>query len=65
MNGDEYFHEAFGYICVDAGKVNGTVRDPEFEMLLTIRKTGLWPIYEKAAYYSKDDFFDVIEFLNL
>lgn len=65
MNGDGYFHEAFGYICVDAGEVNGTVRDPELEMLLTIRKTGLWPIYEKAAYYSEDDFFDVIEFLHL
>lgn len=65
MNEDGYFHEAFGYICVDAGEVRGTVRDPELEMLLTIRKTGLWPIYEKASFYSEDDLFDVIEFLHL
>lgn len=65
MNEDGYFHEAFGYICVDAGEVSGTVRDPELEMLLTIRKTGLWPIFEKAPYYSEDDLFDVIEFLYL
>lgn len=65
MNEDGYFHEAFGYICVDAGEVAGTVRDPELEMLLAIRKTGLWPLFEKAPYYSEDDLFDVIEFLHL
>lgn len=65
MNADGYFHEAFGYICVDAGEVGGSVRDPELEMLLTIRKTGLWPVYIKALSYSEDDFFDVIEFLYL
>ena len=64
MNQDGYFHEAFGYICVDAGEVFGTVRDPELEMLLTIRKTGLWPIYVKGPFYSEDDFFDVVEFLE-
>jgi len=65
MNEDGYFHEAFGYICVDAGEVSGTVRDPELEMLLAIRKTGLWPLFERAPYYSEDDLFDVIEFLHL
>ena len=64
MNEDGFFHEAFGYVCVDAGEVPGKVRDPELEMLLTIRKTGLWPIYEKAPFYSEDDFFDVLEFLH-
>lgn len=62
---DGYFHEAFGFICVDAGDVPGKVRDPELEMLLTIRKTGLWPIHEKAPFYSEDDFFDVLEFLHI
>ena len=62
LHEDGYFHEAFGYICVDAGYVPGKVRDPELEMLLTIRKTGLWPIHEKALFYSEDDFFDVLEF---
>ena len=65
LNDDGYFHEAFGFICVDAGDVAGKVGDPELEMLLTIRKTGLWPIHEKASFYSEDDFFDVLEFLHL
>ena len=60
---DGYFDEAFGFVCVDAGEVNGKVRDPELEMLLTIRKTGLWPIHEMAPFYAEDDFFDVLEFL--
>jgi len=64
LSEDGYFHEAFGFVCVDAGDVPGKVRDPELEMLLTIRKTGLWPVHEKAPFYSEDDFFDVIEFLH-
>jgi hypothetical protein len=64
MYEDGYFHEAFGFSCVDAGEIPGKVRDPELEMLLTIRKTGLWPIHEKAPFYSEDDFFDVLEFLH-
>lgn len=65
LHEDGFFHEAFGFICVDAGEVPGKVRDPELEMLLTIRKTGLWPIHERASFYSEDDFFDVLEFLHL
>jgi hypothetical protein len=61
---DGYFHEAFGFICVDAGDVPGKIGDPDLEMLLTIRKTGLWPIYEKAPFYSEDDLFDMLEFLH-
>lgn len=64
LSEDGYFHEAFGFVCVDAGDLPGKVRDPELEMLLTIRKTGLWPVHEKAPFYSEDDFFDVIEFLH-
>jgi len=64
MREDGFFDEAFGYVCVDAGEVDGNVRDPELEMLLTIRKTGLWPVHEKAPFYSEDDFFDVLEFLH-
>ena len=65
LNADGYFHEAFGFFCVDEGDVSGKVHDPELEMLLTIRKTGLWPIHEKAPSYNEDDFFDVLEFLYL
>lgn len=62
---DGYFHEAFGYECVDAGYVEGNVRDIPLEILLTIRKKDLWPIHTQAKFYSEDDFFDVIEFLHL
>jgi hypothetical protein len=65
MRADGYFDEAFGYDCVDAGIVSGTVRDPSLEILLTVRKRDLWPIQEQSTKYSEDDFFDVIEFLFL
>jgi len=60
---DGYFDEAFGFICVDAGEVDGKVRDVELEMLLTIRKKNLWPVETMSPRYSEDDLFDVIEFL--
>lgn len=63
LDSDGYFTEAFGYICVDAGEVDGKVRDPALEMLLTIRKKDLWPKPDKAPLYKEDDFFDVLEFL--
>ena len=63
LRADGYFDESFGYICVDEGEVLGKVRDPELEMLLAIRKPGLWPIDEKVSFYKEDDLFDVIEFL--
>lgn len=59
-----FFHEAFGYECVDAGFISGKVKDIDLEILLTIRKRNLWPIQKNAASYSEDDFFDVIEFLS-
>lgn len=60
---DGYFDEAFGFVCVDAGDIDGKIRDVELEMLLSIRKKNLWPIESEAKQYSEDDFFDVIEFL--
>lgn len=60
---DGYFHEAFGFSCVDADHIDGRIRDVELEMLLTIRKKDLWPIDKMASCYSEDDFFDVLEFL--
>lgn len=60
---DGYFDEAFGFWCVDADQIEGSVKDIELEMLLTIRKKNLWPISEYASRYSEDDFLDVIEFL--
>lgn len=63
MRDDGYFHEAFGYECVDAGHIDGKVRDVELEMLLSIRKKGLWPLHLMGPGYAEDDFFDVVEFL--
>lgn len=63
MRADGYFDEAFGYECVDAGHVEGNVRDIELEILLAVRKKSLWPLETQAPGYSEDDFFDVIEFL--
>ena len=63
MEEDGYFHEAFGFWCVDAGHIKGRIPDVELEMLLTIRKKELWPIANMASRYTEDDFFDVLEFL--
>lgn len=60
----EYFQEAFGYECVDAGPVAGNLGfDIEAQILRKLRKTNLWPIRDKCLEYSEDDIFDIIEFL--
>lgn len=63
MLGDGYFAEAFGYECIDAGHVEGKVRDIELEILLAVRKKNLWPLDEYSSSFSEDDFLDVVEFL--
>lgn len=63
LSEDGYFHEAFGFVCVDEGHIDGKIRDIELEILLTVRKKGLWPIQSQSSLYGEDDFFDIIEFL--
>jgi hypothetical protein len=59
-----YFQEAFGYGCVDAGEVPGTLGvDIAGRMLLALGKEGLWPFNDRVNQYQEDDLFDVIEFL--
>jgi hypothetical protein len=59
-----YFQEAFGYFCVDAGDVHGTLgSDIEAYLLLALRKSDLWPIDGKIDNYSEHDLFDIIEFI--
>jgi hypothetical protein len=58
-----YYDEAFGYYCVDAGKVAGKVPDVEYEILVKLRKKQVWPIETYSVDYSEDDLFDIIEFL--
>jgi hypothetical protein len=43
----DYFQEAFGSECVDAGKVNGTVGvDPGAYFLRAIMRDNIWPYWE-------------------
>ena len=61
-----YFQEAFGFECVDAGRVEGKLgSDIEGFMVRKLRKSGLWPIALKLKLdtYSEDDLFDILEFL--
>jgi hypothetical protein len=60
---DGYFDEAFGFWCVDEDHIEGSVRDIGLEILLTIRKKGIWPISNFGQFYSEDDLLDMIEFL--
>jgi hypothetical protein len=46
---DGYFSVAFGFVCVDAGRIEGKVRDVELEMLLSVRKKGLWTSQKKDS----------------
>jgi hypothetical protein len=73
FNQRDYFHEFFGYVCTDAGFVEGRLGDDEninAKLLLKIGKEHLWPICRihhwhspKIDEYTEDDLFDVIEFL--
>ncbi|MGA7498858.1 MAG: hypothetical protein WBX00_19180 [Isosphaeraceae bacterium] len=59
-----YFQEAFGYQCVDAGFVPGTLgQNLAGALLLALRKDNLTPIGLRIDNYAEDDLFDVIEFL--
>jgi hypothetical protein len=59
-----FCQEAFGYDCVDAGFVAGSLgNDVAGAMLVALRRGGLWPIPEQVEGYSEEDLFDVIEFL--
>lgn len=59
-----YFQEFFGFTCVDAGYSPGKLgSDIEAALIIHLRKANIWPINEKMATYSEDDFFDMLEFL--
>lgn len=60
-----YFTEALGYDCVDVSNhIEGTIKDIDLEILVTVRKRDLWPIEKHVASYTEDDLFDMIEFLD-
>lgn len=59
-----YFQEAFGYHCVDAGEVPGSLGDDAGgAILIAIRKDNFWPLRDRVSDYSEEDLFDMIEFL--
>ena len=59
------FQQFLGYVCVDAGQINGTAgSDVEGFFFRKLRKRSLWPIGEVISNYSEDDVFDVIELLH-
>jgi hypothetical protein len=62
---NQYFDEAFGYDCVDAGHVVGTMgEDIELQFFRALRKRNKWPISQSLATYTEEDLFDVIELLH-
>lgn len=59
------FQEWFGYVCVDAGDVNGKAgSDLDLFVFRKLRTQGLWPIRGSLEKYSEDDLFDMIELLH-
>ncbi len=63
IRAEGYFNEYLGWYCVDQGDVPGLILSPDLDMMLKLRKDGLWPIDEKYAFYTEDDLLDVIEYL--
>ena len=61
----DYWHQSFGYYCVDQDNVPGEIgSDVSNYMLLCLHKSNIWPISDRVSEYSEDDLFDVIEFLH-
>ncbi|WP_043526546.1 hypothetical protein [Litchfieldella xinjiangensis] len=58
-----YFDEYLGTACVDMGPVPGKVPDVELDILLKVRKNGIWPIASNLPDLGEDDVFDLIEYL--
>ena len=71
-----YMQEAFGYNCVDAGDVDGTLgSNPSAYFMRAIRRRGVWPYWELAQIdrdvwvaqheeWDEDCLFDVVEVLH-
>lgn len=58
-----YFADAFGYACVTAGWIDGTIGDVELDIRLATRKDTLWPLSKMLFLAEEDDLFDFIEYL--
>lgn len=61
----DYFQEAFGYYCVDAGEVAGTLgSDPGAYFLRTTLRENAWPYWEHGERWDSDTLFDMVEALH-
>lgn len=59
-----FFQEAFGYYCNEKGRISGNVGvEIDANIFLHLRKKNLWPITYYYFNYTKDDLFDIIEYL--
>ena len=59
-----YFVEYFGFHCTDAGDIFGELgHDIPAAIFFKLRRNNLWPIDEKYKNFTKDELFDLIEFL--
>ncbi|OWV77375.1 hypothetical protein ATY76_01040 [Rhizobium sp. R339] len=63
LRAEGFFNEYLGWYCVDQGDVPGLISSPDLDMMLKLRKDGLWPLDEKYAFYAEEDLLDVIEYL--
>lgn len=62
--GKDYFQEAFGFSCIDAGDVPGSLgRDIEAAVMFKLGKSNIWPFTAYEGFWEEDDVFDVVEFL--
>ena len=59
----DYFHEYFGYICVDAGYIPGKAGKYVERYALRKLRKDIWPFELQIKSYSEEDLFDIIEFL--
>ncbi len=59
-----YFQESFGYYCIDADEVPGTLGANLREVVLFALRKDIWPFSDDFDGLAEDDLFDVIEFLH-
>jgi hypothetical protein len=59
-----FFQQAFGYECVDAGTVYGTIgSDPSAYFLRRLGRKDVWHYRHFGTYYDEDTLLDVVEVL--
>src|SRR5580658_6142103 len=60
LSANGYWDHAFGFCCVDAGDIPGTVGEDVANYVLLRTRKYLWPIEANIHDYKEDDLFDLI-----